>query len=41
LKKRNVKLVDTGLGFGTEGFTKYRHLRQVLTESEQIEIILK
>ncbi|ENN74830.1 hypothetical protein HUJ04_003087 [Dendroctonus ponderosae] len=27
LKKRNVKLVDTGLGFGTEGFTKYRHLR--------------
>ncbi|KAL1501818.1 hypothetical protein ABEB36_007072 [Hypothenemus hampei] len=27
LKKRNVKLVDTGLGFGTEGFLKYRHLR--------------
>ncbi|CAG9760621.1 unnamed protein product [Ceutorhynchus assimilis] len=27
LKKRNVKLVDTGLGFGTAGFTKYRHLR--------------
>ncbi|XP_060528928.1 uncharacterized protein LOC132703594 [Cylas formicarius] len=27
LKKRNVKLVDTGLGFGTNGFTKYRNLR--------------
>ncbi|XP_066152006.1 probable 28S rRNA (cytosine-C(5))-methyltransferase [Euwallacea fornicatus] len=27
LKKRNVKLVETGLGFGTEGFTKYRQLR--------------
>jgi len=27
LKKRNVKLVDTGVGFGTKGFVKYRHLR--------------
>lgn len=27
LKKRNVKLVDTGLEFGTEGFVNYRHFR--------------
>ncbi|KAJ8932752.1 hypothetical protein NQ314_014452 [Rhamnusium bicolor] len=27
LKKRNVKLVDTGLEFGTEGFTSYRQFR--------------
>ncbi|KAF2904686.1 hypothetical protein ILUMI_01492 [Ignelater luminosus] len=27
LKKRNVKLVQTGLEFGTEGFTSYRQLR--------------
>lgn len=27
LKKRNVKLVDTGLEFGTEGFVNYRHYR--------------
>lgn len=27
LKKRNVKLVDTSLEFGTEGFTNYRHFR--------------
>ncbi|XP_018576818.1 25S rRNA (cytosine-C(5))-methyltransferase nop2 [Anoplophora glabripennis] len=27
LKKRNVKLVDTGLEFGTEGFVNYRQYR--------------
>nr|NVI72392.1 putative ribosomal RNA methyltransferase NOP2 [Cucujiformia] len=27
LKKRNVKLVDTGLGLGIEGFVNYRHHR--------------
>lgn len=27
LKKRNVKLVETGLAFGVEGFTKYRNYR--------------
>nr|NVI72359.1 putative ribosomal RNA methyltransferase NOP2 [Cucujiformia] len=27
LKTRNVKLVDTDLGFGTEGFVNYRHHR--------------
>ncbi|RZB89894.1 ribosomal RNA methyltransferase NOP2, partial [Asbolus verrucosus] len=27
LKKRNVKLVDTGLEFGNEGFTSYRQFR--------------
>lgn len=27
LRKRNVKLVQTGLEFGTEGFTSYRQLR--------------
>lgn len=27
LKKRNVKLVDTNLDFGTEGFTHYRQFR--------------
>ncbi|XP_054282096.1 uncharacterized protein LOC128999550 [Macrosteles quadrilineatus] len=27
LKKRDVKVVETGLGFGNEGFTNYRHCR--------------
>lgn len=27
LKKRNVKLVETGLSFGTDGFTNYRQYR--------------
>jgi ribosomal RNA methyltransferase Nop2 len=27
LKKRNVKVVETGLDFGTEGFTNYRQFR--------------
>ncbi|KAG5896510.1 hypothetical protein JTB14_020484 [Gonioctena quinquepunctata] len=27
LKKRNVKLVETGIDFGTEGFTNYRQYR--------------
>lgn len=27
LRKRNVKLVETGLPFGTDGFTNYRHHR--------------
>lgn len=27
LRKRDVRLVDTGIGFGTDGFTTYRQLR--------------
>jgi ribosomal RNA methyltransferase Nop2 len=27
LRKRDVKLVETGLDFGTEGFVKYRQYR--------------
>lgn len=31
LKKRDVKLVETGLSFGTEGFTNLRQHRYVIS----------